>query len=94
MRKERQKRARRELDRRLKDKPRQHAGRGLSQCPPGQVFDLDPPAGKFGCDPPGDRGIRRDEGRGFAGRSTVSRIAIASAKPSSVSLSATMIVTP
>ena len=66
--KEREKRARREFDRRLKDEPRQHAGRGLSQCSSGRVFDLYPPSGKLGCDPAGNRGIGRDKGRGFAGR--------------------------
>ncbi len=48
MRKEREKGARRELDRGFKDEPGQHARRALSQCTSGRIFDLDAPSGKFG----------------------------------------------
>ena len=68
VRKEREKRARRELDRRLKDEPGQRARRALSQRPSGRIFDLHPPSRKLGRDPARDRGVGRDEGGGLARR--------------------------
>ena len=46
--KECEKGARRELDRRLKDQPGQHARQALPQRASGRIFDRDAPSGKLG----------------------------------------------
>ena len=66
MRKEREKGAGRERDRRFKDEPRQHAGGALSQCPSSRIFDLYSPTRELDRDPARDRGVGRNEGRRLA----------------------------